>query len=187
VVARSKKPRQPTEHCELEVLEGSMLVIDPSSGKTGKGGYAEFNGGVFIECGFIPFKEHKVALKRFQNLRNYLMKNFNAEYDVIGLELLKGRGRGYSVPIVLKQAISVFAACTNWNKVYMVSPMMWQAIAKRLGGWIKRDDIDAVYMGYAAIALAAGYSSKWKREAQEAFLKELVEEYNWKLDWSEYD
>jgi hypothetical protein len=157
-----------------------MLVIDPSSGKTGDAGWAEFDAGTPKHWGIIPIEADKVAFRRFQNLRKYLAENFSEHYDVLNIELLKGR----YAKLVLKQSSAVFGACLNWDRVMMIAPRSWQAIADRLGGWEKRDDLDALYMGYAAVAFAEGYEPKWKREAQEAFLAELAVEYNWKLgDW----
>ena len=99
---------------------------------------------------------------------------------------LGSRSKNYNVTPVLKQAAAVTAASLNWDHCVMITPMSWKAIANRLGGWEKRDDIDAVYMGYAAIAFANGYRSEgWKKEAQVAFLEELAEEYNWtRGDWN---
>jgi hypothetical protein len=86
---------------------------------------------------------------------------------------------------VLKQAAAVTAASFNWEECVHLAPMSWQAIAKRIGGWVKDDAIDAVYQGYAAIAFANGYKSTWKKEAQLAFLEELATEYKWKIgDWN---
>jgi hypothetical protein len=157
-----------------------MIVIDPSSGKTGEAGWAEFVAGTPTSWGTISIPFNKVAFKRFNSLGQILLEDFPEDYDVLMIELLKGR----YAKLVLKQSAAVFGACLKWDKVMMIAPRSWQAIADRLGGWIKRDDVDAVYMGYSAIAFAHDYDPKWKREAQVAFLKELAEIYKWKLgEW----
>lgn len=179
-MAKSKKFVNPAKRCITEVIKGKMLVIDPSSGKTGDAGWAEFEAGTPKQWGTLPIPPSKVAFKRFKSLGKILREDFPDEYDVLNIELLKGR----YAKLVLKQSAAVFGACLNWNQVMMIAPRSWQAIADRLGGWEKRDDLDAVYMGYAAVAFAEGYEPSWKREAQEAFLAELADEYNWKLgDW----
>jgi len=179
-MAKKRKPSNPANLCRSEVKLGKMIVIDPSSGKTGETGWAEFEAGTPTAWGTISIPFSKVAFKRFNSLGKILRDDFPAEYDVLMIELLKGK----YAKLVLKQSSAVFGACLNWEKVMMIAPRSWQAIADRLGGWIKRDDVDAIYMGYAAIAFAEGYEPKWKREAQEAFLAELAKDYNWKLtDW----
>jgi len=181
-MAKKRKPSNPANLCRSEVKLGKMIVIDPSSGKTGEAGWAEFEAGHFKACGTIPIKFSKVAFKRFQYIREHLEENFSEEYDVLVIELLKGK----YAKLVLKQSSAVFGACLNWEKVMMISPRSWQAIADRLGGWEKSDALDAVYLGIAAIAFSENYDPKWKREAQVAFLNELAEMYEWPVgEWEQ--
>ncbi len=174
---KAAKPTNPSQYCRSEVKLGKMIVIDPSSGKTGDAGWAEFVAGTPKSWGSISIPFSKVAFKRFQSLGKILIEDFPEDYDVLVIELLKGR----YAKLVLKQSSAVFGACLKWDKVMMITPRSWQAIADRLGGWIKRDDVDSIYLGYAAICFAHDYNPKWKREAQEAFVKELAEIYNWQL------
>lgn len=175
----------PTDHCRSLILDGTMISIDPSSGKSGVAGYAKFDGGYLVSYGVIKIRFSTIAYKRFQSLRKKIAEEHGEEFDVLTIELLKGRSRNYNVKPVLKQAAAVTAASLNWKECVMITPNSWQAIAKRIGGWIKQDDIDAVYQGYAAIAFANGYKSTWKKEAQLAFLEELATEYKWKKgDWN---
>jgi hypothetical protein len=175
----------PTDHCRSLILDGKMISIDPSSGKSGVAGYAEFDGGYLVSYGVLSIPFSTQAYKRFQNLRKKIISDFDTDYKVLVIELLKGRSRNYNVKPVLKQAAAVTAASFNWEECVHLAPMSWQAIAKRIGGWVKDDAIDAVYQGYAAIAFANGYKSTWKKEAQLAFLEELATEYKWKIgDWN---
>lgn len=186
-MARKSKPSNPTEHCRSELLDGKMISIDPSSGKSGVAGFARFDGGYLVDYGVITIPYSTSSYKRFQSLRKKLETDHGEEVDVLVIELLKSvRSVHYNVKSVLVQAAAVIAASLNWNKCAIVSAMSWQAIAKRLGGWIKRDDVDAVYMGYAAIALANGYKpSGWTKEAQIAFLEELAVHYKWKRNFED--
>ena len=181
-----KSATNPAEYCRSEVLEGTMISIDPSSGKSGVAGWARFDSGFLLDHGVITIPYSNAPYKRFQGLRKKCMSDFEGiEFDVFLVELLKGRGRNYVVKPVLQQASAVIAASLDWDKCTYISPVSWQAIAKRLGGWIKRDDVDAVYQGYALIAFANGYKSTWKKEAQLAFLEELATEYNWKRSFED--
>lgn len=171
----SKKTLNPTRHCKSLILEGTVLVIDPSTGATGDAGWAEFKDSVLMSWGIIQLPKHKNPYYRFKAIAEILLESFDGEYDALVLELLKGRYAKLS----LKQSCAVFAACTKWQDIVMITPKMWQAVADRLGGHIKRDDIDAVYMGYTAVAFAEGYDSSWKREAQIEFLNTLIEEHGW--------
>jgi len=177
---KGRKSINPVKMCASDILNGTMLVIDPSSGKTGEAGWATFDRGRLMEWGSIEIPYNAVAFKRFKSLGEILKTEFPEHYDALVIEHLKGR----YAKLVLKQSAAVFAACLNWDNVGMLVPATWQAIAKRLGGHIKDDAIDSVYLGYAAIAFAEGYQVKWKIEAQEAFLEELVEKYNWqRSEW----
>jgi hypothetical protein len=174
---KRKKTANPTKHCSNAVCNGDLLVIDPSTGATGDAGWAEFKAGALWEWGVLEIAAQKNPYHRFQTIRELLRSEFTNNYHVLVMELLKGRYAKLS----LKQSMAVFAACTDWGNIVLITPRMWQAVADRLGGHIKRDDIDAVYIGYTALAFAEGYDSSWEREAQEDFLQKLATELNWRL------
>ena len=188
-MARKKSaPTNPTDHCRSKILDGKMISIDPSSGKSGVAGWAIFDGGYLESYGTMTIPYSASSYKRFQSIRKKIQDDYSDDFKVLTIELLKGRSRSYNVKPVLKQASAVIAASLEWEDCVLITPMSWQAIAKRIGGWIKRDDIDAVYQGYAVIALANGYKSAgWKKEAQIEFLKELAETYNWKRSFDDSD
>lgn len=106
---------------------------------------------------------------------NILASDFQDEYDVLSIELLKGRYAHFS----LKQVVAVFSAVIPWKEIVAIVPTSWQAIANHIGGHIKRDDIDAVYIGYATICLAEGYKPSWKSEDKDEFVARIAAKYEW--------
>ena len=170
-----RKSINPAKHCSDLILTGKLLTIDPSTGATGNAGWAEFESGRLTSWGVIELKSHKNVYKRFKMVANILASDFQDEYDVLSIELLKGRYAHFS----LKQVVAVFSAVIPWKEIVAIVPTSWQAIANHIGGHIKRDDIDAVYIGYATICLAEGYKPSWKSEDKDEFVARIAAKYDW--------
>jgi hypothetical protein len=160
-------------------LGGSMLCIDPSSGGSSKkgeksvAGFALFEGGTLVESGTIEFPEEKVVFKRLHNVRDEVRQTFTETYNLFVLEDI----RGYRAQQSLIQACGVFITSIDFKDFFQPNVQTWKSIAKHWGGYVKSDEQDAIYMGYATIAIAMGFHSKLKPDKKAEIInqaKELV-------------
>lgn len=170
------------------ILEGTFLVIDPSSGRSGDGGWALFENGKLKESGVIEISSIASKQKRLVAILECMQSQFTDPVDLLVLEKIDGR----MAKRILIQACGVFIA-TAPSKVYFeMNVMTWRSIASKLGGWKKvskntgkvhgdsegneGDEIDAQYIGWASIALALGYDTKKKTKAGEAERMEIIQQ-----------
>lgn len=174
-----------------EITTGLMLAIDPTSGTIERAsgqpsvaGWALFDEGNLIKSGVIQIDFHKQKEHRFRSLLETLQSEFDDDYDVLALEdipLARRRGN-FNTSQTLIQACGVYIAGIQGELVELNSHT-WQAIARRLGGWVKGDESDAQYIGLAALALASGYNQKMTEKTKVEFLAELAASYDyWKLN-----
>ena len=142
-------------------LKGTMLAIDPTSGGTSKAGeksvagYAIFVEGKLHRSGTIEYPEEKVVFKRLKNVFKELKSKFTTSFDLLVLEDI----RGWKAQQSLIQSCGVYIVGLDYNEFLQLNISTWKAVAKHWGGYFKDDEQDAIYMGYAAIAIALGYVS----------------------------
>ena len=139
------------------VISGTMLCIDPSSGSGSQAdasncGYALFKEGRCVDSGIIKM-DHKI--QSWYRLRE-LVKCLERDFDPVNL-LVVEQLTGPQIHQVLHQAVGAIYGGLDFDNAYEMSINTWQALAKKLGGWVKSDEGDAKYMGYAAIALSLDY------------------------------
>ena len=172
-----------------KILGGLMLAIDPTSGSVNhvtrspsKAGWALFKEGGLIDSGTIDIKSSDKKEERFRDLIETLQQ-FDEDYDILALEdipMVRGRG-SFNISQTLIQACGVYIAGLPGELVEMNSNT-WQAVAKRLGGWDKSDEGDAIYIGLSCIAFAEGYDAKFSEKKKLEFLGELIDTYSgWNL------
>jgi hypothetical protein len=153
-----------------------MLVIDPSSGGTSRkgekslAGWAYFESGVLVESGVIEYPTEKIVFKRLKNVYEYWKKSL-LKYDIFVIEDI----RGYRAQQSLIQACGVYIATIPFDEFFQVNVKTWKSIATKWGGYVKSDENDAVYMGYATVAIALGYHSKLKVEEKETIIEKAKE------------
>lgn len=160
------------------ILERSFLCIDPSSGATGDAGWAIFDKGRVIDQGVISVSNMNSAKhKRLRELMKCLFDDFERTELMIMEEI-----RGKHTKETLVQACGVFIAGIDCEYQFDMNVATWQAIAKKLGGWKKHtgaglvgdkggregDEVDAEFVGWAAIAFALGYNQKGASKAANA-------------------
>jgi hypothetical protein len=170
------------------ILNGTMLCIDPSSGKTSAAGWAWFDKGVLIESGTVTVADIAAKEVRLRQILACLQTDFDP-CDLLIIEHLDG----FQVPLILKQACGVFMSALESKNYFSMNVQSWRAVAKRLGGWKKTnkkgvisgdpngregDDADSEYIGWAAIAFASGYNQKDSEDKREEILKEVRERMN---------
>jgi hypothetical protein len=160
-------------------LKGKMLCIDPSSGGSSKkgeksvAGFALFEDGVLEESGTLEFPTEKEVYKRLKNVRDEVRSAFTDVYDLLVLEDI----RGYRAQQSLIQACGVFITSVDCKQFFQPNVQTWKSIAKHWGGYVKSDEQDAIYMGYATVAIALGFHSKLKAGEKEELIikaKEVV-------------
>jgi len=167
-------------------LTGWMLCIDPSSGsentkgEKSEAGWAMFHEGKLLDSGTLKFPAEKVVFKRLRNIKEELYKIPNIEKtELFVIEDI----RGYRAQQSLIQACGIFIDRTPSNEFFQVNVQTWKAVARVLGGYIKGDEEDAKYMGYATVAIAHG----WKATIKEVEKKEnIIQKTKETLGWPEY-
>ena len=157
-------------------LGGNMLVIDPSSGGSSKkgekseAGFAVFEEGKLVKSGTVEYPTEKVVFKRLKNIKGVWENNLHL-YDLFVLEDI----RGYRAQQSLIQSCGVYIATIRFNEFFQLNVKTWKSIAKLWGGYVKSDENDAIYMGYATIAIALGYHSKLKAADREVIINKAKE------------
>jgi hypothetical protein len=159
------------------ILSGTVLCIDPSSGGTDRrgvkssAGWAIFSKGQLHSSGEIQLDNGQEKPVRLRGILECLKRDFPETYDLLIVENIEG----YRASKTLIQACGVYIAGIESSACFEMNVKTWQAIAKRLGGWEKSDEADAIYIGWAAVAFALGYNQKESEENREEVLK-LVRE-----------
>lgn len=158
--------------------EGTMLCIDPTSGGTdSKGnvsvaGFAVFKGGKLVESGTIGFPQEKVVFKRLRNVLDAITKFFaEREFDLLVLEDI----RGFKAQQSLIQSCGVYIVGIQSKEFFQPNVQTWKAVARMWGGYTKSDEQDAIYMGYAAIAIALGWKAKSPVAEKESIIAKAKE------------
>lgn len=155
-------------------LTGSMLVIDPSSGSGSRStpsncGYALFYEGKCVDSGIIKMDHNSQSWFRLR----HLVKALERDFDHVNL-LVVEQLTGPQIHCVLHQAVGAIFGGLDFDNAYEMSIPTWQSIAKKLGGWVKSDEGDAQYMGYAMIVRALGfeYCRPTKNNTDQQFINE---------------
>jgi len=136
------------------ILDGSMLVVDPSSGGTSLPGYAIVKAGEVKEVGTIDIPKGMQPQERLHELQNCLLKDFSA-VDVLVIELL----RGNMVKYTLWWACGATVASIKCAKLIEIPIPAWKAVAK-VTDWYPdektrgMDDLDAMVMAHTILRLA---------------------------------
>ncbi len=143
-------------------MTGKVLAIDPSSGaydrKTGhktQGGWALFDQGQLVSSGVYDV-DGAAKAERLASLHTVFVEEFQSEVDVLVLEDIWG----YIASQALVQACGIIIGSVGTSHLIELNVSTWKAVATRLGGWIKGDESDAIYMGVAAMCIADGYGHK---------------------------
>lgn len=160
------------------VLEGRMLCIDPSSGGSSKrgdksvAGWAEFNAGILVGYGTIEYPDEKEVFKRLKNVKKALEDKFgNDHFDIFVLEDI----RGYRAQQSLIQSCGVYIVSLSCSEFFQPNVQTWKSVARLWGGYVKSDEQDAIYIGYATVAIALGYVSSLKPDQKERIIAKAKE------------
>ena len=120
--------------------------------------------------GIIELDHGKYKEDRLRAIADCLRAEFTADYDLMIIENIEG----YGAAKTLIQACGAYI-CSAKGRLIEMNVKTWQAIANRLGGWVKDDEADAIYMGWACVAFALGYNQKESEEKREEILIKVRE------------
>jgi hypothetical protein len=143
--------RAVAKHSSL-ILSGTLLAIDPASGKSSMPGYALFVGGQLKEHGTIEITPSKAPEVRLLELYECLREDFKG-IDVLAVEQL----RGNRVQPVVHASVWFTRAAIMAGAVIEVPISYWKALAKVSEGYEKSDDLDAAMIGGTVVEVARAF------------------------------
>jgi hypothetical protein len=143
-------------------LQGTVLVIDPSSGsELSVPGFALFQNQTLIESGTLEISRTKRSYERLRELALTLGASFGP-VDTLVVEyippFMSASGGGFRTQAVvnLHRAVGVIMACVTWKSLLQITPGTWHAWVRRnvAGEYAKSDEKDAIAMGMTILSLA---------------------------------
>lgn len=163
--SRSKKSSVKKSVLETEVsanlnnlLNGTVLAIDPSSGSAGsQPGYAIFAGGVLRDSGLVRIRSGDHISNRLYRLSKTLREEFS-QPNVLVTENIppfmgEGPGAAFATRNVISLHQSIGVVMSVWDSpVIQVSPRTWRSLIP--DNYLKSDENDAIMLGWTAIAKA---------------------------------
>lgn len=167
MAAKTSKVYQSVSKCVKDVLEGTLIAFDPSTGsQSSMPGYAVFVKGELVESGII-----KVNASDRKNVKLYEISiSLRTEFpkaDVIAIENIppvsynrKGAMRGWAI-VALQRSIGAIMASFNCEYIE-VAPASWQRY--KFPGYDKSDEHDAICIGLTCIDIAKQITKEKKGE-----------------------
>jgi len=130
------------------ILNGIMLVIDPSSGsQKSKTGFAVYDCGECIDSGIVAIDHTKHVSFRLQDTYDFFINNY-CNPDLLVIEKI----RGPRAHVYLHWAVGVIITAVHARKVIEMNTGLWKS--KVSADYVKGDEEDAVEIGKVAIMLA---------------------------------
>lgn len=155
-INKTTKMYKQIKGCWQQVLEGTFLAIDPSSGSSSSmPGYAVFLNGNLVESGIISVSPAAKKNTRLFGITDSLRTEFDHP-DVIAIENIppmtfKGGGMsGWSL-VALQRSIGAIISVFDCEYIE-VAPIAWKSY--RFEGYEKNDQNDAICIGLCVIAAA---------------------------------
>lgn len=175
--ARKKKPGKLLRKVEYQtsralrsLLEGSVLVIDPSSGSaSSQPGYAIFQAGQLMDSGIIKIDHSKEVPRRLQDIAEALRRDFQPVNVLIVEDIpVRAFGRNAAAHATLLKSVGTILCAAQYDKYVEISPSVWHAWLSKdppqARGYKKGDEWDARVMGYCIMDLAAELKRSSARE-----------------------
>ena len=157
MASKTSKIYQNVKKYYQEVLTGTLIAFDPSSGsQESMPGYAIFIGGKLVESGVI-----KLRPQDSKNVRLYsISESIRAEFpkaDVVAIEKIppvsynrKGAMSGWAL-VALQRSVGAIMSCFSCSYIE-VAPASWQKY--KFEGYNKSDEHDSICIGLACIGIA---------------------------------
>lgn len=145
--------------CYNEVLDGTFLAIDPSTGsKSSVPGYALFEKGQLVESGEIITDIHANRSKRLYEISRTIREEF-PKPDVLAVEYIppvsyKGSANRMNSTslMALQKAIGAILVAHPVDHLVEVPAITWGKYKPE--DYVKTDEYDALSIGYCVIAHA---------------------------------
>lgn len=155
-------------HAYLDVLEGVVLVVDPSIGSvSSQPGFAIMESGIRTECGIIEIDHRESTHDRLYALGHSLREEFDA-VDVLVVEDIPLRrfnqfGRGsLRQQVQLHRAVGAIHASVKATHSLAVHPATWHCVVPP--DYVKSDAGDAAAMAEVIRQYSVAYRAY--KEAQ---------------------
>lgn len=154
--------REKARDLQEQILRGSMLCIDPSSGsRQSLPGWAVYSAGVLTDWGVVEIPSHWLNKgSGIPHRLRYIAEAFRGawpgkEWDLLAMEDVKlDNEKGTLVNAIesLMLAKGAITAAIPWKEYVGVHAMAWRSI--RPEGYEKTDASDAILIGELMIRLA---------------------------------
>ena len=141
--------------CINDVISGTVLAIDPSSGSTNsQPGYAIYQAGRLVDSGLVRIHSGDHISNRLHRLATTLRTEF-IKPDILVTENIppfmgEGPGASFATRNVISLHQSIGVIMSIWDvPVVQVSPRTWRS--KIPDNYLKSDENDAIMLGWTAI------------------------------------
>lgn len=163
MAGKDSKIYKSVKACYNEVLTGTFIAFDPSSGSSNSmPGYAIFKEGKLIESGIIKLRPQDSKNVRLYSIAESLRDEF-PKADVIAIENIppvsynrSGSMSGWAL-VSLQRSVGAIMSCFNCEYIE-VSPASWQKY--KFEGYVKSDEHDSICIGLACIDIALQISKE---------------------------
>lgn len=166
-VAKTSMIQTQIERHREEILKGTLLAVDPSTGSgSSLPGFAWFEAGELKESGVIQVTIGAAKNKRLFEIRRTLQEEFPIP-DVLVIEHISsvpwGNMRRNTEALAgLQRGVGAILSAFNVDAVIEVMPSLWKKTVDE--HYTKSDEMDAIYIGRYVIARADNRFSKTKRK-----------------------
>lgn len=181
----SKGPKTPSSKLEQaiaqyanELLSGTILAIDPSSGSANsQPGYAIYQAGQLQDSGLVRIRSGDAVHNRLHRLARSLREDFTKP-DLLVTENIPpfmgdGPGAAFATRNVISLHQSVGVVMSIWDvPVLQVSPRSWRSLVP--DNYLKSDENDAIMLGWTAIHKAKLLTSLEFMEFDQRLLTKLT-------------
>lgn len=159
MATKTSKTYQAVSKCYREILEGTMLAIDPSTGsKSSRPGFAWYKGGKLIESGEIIVDLKANRSKRLYEIARTVRDDFEKP-DVLVVEYIPPvsyRGRSTSMNglslMALQKAIGAIIGAHPFEHLLEIPASAWRKY--KPDEYVKTDEWDAICLGLCAVETA---------------------------------
>lgn len=156
--AKTSKTYQAVSLCATEVLKGTMLCVDPSTGsKSSRPGYAWYEAGKLKESGEIIVDLKSNKSKRLYEIARTIREEF-PEPDVLVVEYIPpvtyktgNQMNGVSL-MALQKAIGAILGARPFEHVLEIPASAWRS--HKPAEYVKTDEWDSIVIGLCAINTA---------------------------------
>jgi len=157
MAAKDSKIYQQISSHYREILEGTFIAFDPSSGSSSSmPGYAIFKEAKLIESGIIKLRPQDTKNVRLYSIAEAIREEF-PQADIIAIENIppvsynrKGSMSGWSL-VALQRSVGALMSCFNCSYIE-VAPASWQKY--KFEGYDKSDEMDSICIGLCCIDIA---------------------------------